>query len=115
MQWASIVGASPPSVPSLALGLLSSIFAPAHALSCLCVCSSSASLQYKGLEELYKQYKDQGLVILGFPCNGFGSQVSRCSHARPCAGPLVLLLLLTSGARFCFFLSVPRVGAGHGG
>ncbi|KND02016.1 uncharacterized protein SPPG_02520 [Spizellomyces punctatus DAOM BR117] len=30
--------------------------------------------QYKGLEELYQQYKDQGLVILGFPCNQFGSQ-----------------------------------------
>lgn len=30
--------------------------------------------QYKGLEELYQSYKDQGLVILGFPCNQFGSQ-----------------------------------------
>lgn len=30
--------------------------------------------QYKGLEELYQQFKDQGLVILGFPCNQFGSQ-----------------------------------------
>ncbi|PVV00010.1 hypothetical protein BB559_000194 [Furculomyces boomerangus] len=30
--------------------------------------------QYKGLEELYKKYKDEGLVILGFPCNQFGSQ-----------------------------------------
>ncbi len=30
--------------------------------------------QYKGLEELYKKYKDQGLVILGFPCNQFFSQ-----------------------------------------
>ena len=30
--------------------------------------------QYKGLEALYKDLKDQGLVILGFPCNGFGSQ-----------------------------------------
>ncbi len=30
--------------------------------------------QYKGLEALYKRYKDQGLVILGFPCNQFGSQ-----------------------------------------
>ncbi|CCE65025.1 hypothetical protein TPHA_0J02050 [Tetrapisispora phaffii CBS 4417] len=30
--------------------------------------------QYKGLEEIYQKYKDQGLVILGFPCNQFGHQ-----------------------------------------
>ena len=30
--------------------------------------------QYEGLEKLYKQYKDQGLMILGFPCNQFGAQ-----------------------------------------
>lgn len=30
--------------------------------------------QYKGLEELYKKYKDRGLVILGFPCDQFGHQ-----------------------------------------
>ena len=30
--------------------------------------------QYKGLEALYEKYKDKGLVILGFPCNQFGSQ-----------------------------------------
>ncbi|MDC7218924.1 MAG: glutathione peroxidase [Spirochaetales bacterium] len=30
--------------------------------------------KYKGLEELYKTYKDQGLVILGFPCNQFANQ-----------------------------------------
>jgi glutathione peroxidase len=30
--------------------------------------------QYKGLEELYRKYKDQGFQILGFPCNQFGSQ-----------------------------------------
>src|SRR5690625_7408319 len=30
--------------------------------------------QYKGLEALYQEYKDQGLVILGFPCNQFGKQ-----------------------------------------
>ena len=30
--------------------------------------------QYEGLEVLYQKYKDQGLVILGFPCNQFGNQ-----------------------------------------
>ncbi|WP_339516750.1 glutathione peroxidase [Pseudomonas sp. RL_15y_Pfl2_60] len=30
--------------------------------------------QYKGLEALWQTYKDQGLVILGFPCNQFGKQ-----------------------------------------
>ena len=30
--------------------------------------------QYEGLENLYRTYKSQGLVILGFPCNQFGNQ-----------------------------------------
>ena len=30
--------------------------------------------QYKGLEELYKEYKDRGFEILDFPCNQFGHQ-----------------------------------------
>ncbi len=30
--------------------------------------------QYAGLEAMYKKYKDQGLVILGFPANNFGGQ-----------------------------------------
>lgn len=30
--------------------------------------------QYKGLEALYKKYKDDGLVIIGFPANNFGNQ-----------------------------------------
>ncbi|MBP6428963.1 MAG: glutathione peroxidase [Bacteroidales bacterium] len=30
--------------------------------------------QYEGLEELNKKYADQGLVILGFPCNQFLGQ-----------------------------------------
>lgn len=30
--------------------------------------------QYAGLEALYEKFKDKGLVVLGFPCNDFGSQ-----------------------------------------
>lgn len=30
--------------------------------------------QYKGLEAVYEQFKDQGLVVLGFPCNQFRAQ-----------------------------------------
>lgn len=30
--------------------------------------------QYKGLEELYQQYKDKGFKVLGFPCNQFAQQ-----------------------------------------
>jgi len=30
--------------------------------------------QYKGLEALHKKFKDQGLVILGFPCDQFAHQ-----------------------------------------
>lgn len=30
--------------------------------------------QYAGLQKLYKEYEKKGFVILGFPCNQFGSQ-----------------------------------------
>src|SRR6185295_2424496 len=30
--------------------------------------------QYEGLQALYLKYKDQGLVVAGFPANNFGGQ-----------------------------------------
>jgi glutathione peroxidase len=30
--------------------------------------------QYAGLEALHREYKDKGLVIIGFPCNQFANQ-----------------------------------------
>ena len=30
--------------------------------------------QYEGLEALYRDYRDRGFAVLGFPCNQFGKQ-----------------------------------------
>ena len=30
--------------------------------------------QFAGLQQLHQQYADKGLVVIGFPCNQFGSQ-----------------------------------------
>src|SRR5476649_2112457 len=30
--------------------------------------------QFEGLEKLYEEYTEKGLVVLGFPCNQFASQ-----------------------------------------
>ena len=30
--------------------------------------------QYAGLQKLHEKYHDQGLVVMGFPCNQFGQQ-----------------------------------------
>jgi glutathione peroxidase len=32
------------------------------------------TLQYAGLEELYRKYRERGFVVLGFPCGQFGQQ-----------------------------------------
>ncbi len=30
--------------------------------------------QYEGLQELHEEFKDRGLIVLGFPCDQFGHQ-----------------------------------------
>jgi glutathione peroxidase-family protein len=41
---------------------------------------------YAGLQELYESFRDKGLVVLGFPCNQFGSQEPGPSpRSRPSA------------------------------
>src|SRR5574337_881925 len=44
--------------------------------------------QYKGLQDLYDTYKDQGFTILDFPCNQFGDQApgSAAGVAAPLPG-----------------------------
>lgn len=42
--------------------------------------------QFEGLEQLHQKYKDQGLVVIGFPCNQFLDQEpeSNESMAQAC-------------------------------
>ena len=35
---------------------------------------------YAGLEELYRGFKDRGLIVLGFPCHQFGNQEPGTEH-----------------------------------
>ena len=53
--------------------------------------------QYQGLEELYARYRDQGLVVLGFPSNDFAQETgSNTEIAQFCEN--------TFGVRFPMFV-----------
>ena len=40
------------------------------------------SNQFDGLEDLYKKYQDNGLVVLGFPSNQFKQELSNAEEAE---------------------------------
>lgn len=63
--------------------------------------------QYRGLEDLYRKYQGQGLVVLGFPSNDFGGQEpgSNKSIAKFCR--------LTYGVEFPMFEKSRVVGTGR--
>ncbi len=60
--------------------------------------------QYEGLEKLYKQYRDRGLVITGFPSNDFAGQ-------EPGSSEEIQSFCTTNfGVDFPMFEKVPVVG-----
>ena len=62
--------------------------------------------QYAGLEALYRQHRDRGLTVLGFPCDQFGHQEpgDEAEIARFCS--------LTYDVTFPMFAKVEVNGAG---
>jgi glutathione peroxidase len=62
--------------------------------------------QYEGLEQLYKQYRDQGLVVAGFPANDFAGQ-------EPGTNEEILAFCKASfDVEFPLFEKITVVGAG---
>lgn len=63
------------------------------------------TVQYEGLEKLYAQYKNQGLVVLGFASNDFGQQEPGANKeiAEFCNN--------TYGVKFPMFAKTSVVGA----
>jgi glutathione peroxidase len=63
--------------------------------------------QYTALEALYQQYKDQGLVVLGFPANDFAGQepgtdaeiAAFCSTEYPVTFPLFSKIHVTGPSK----------------
>ena len=63
--------------------------------------------QYEGLEALWREYADKGLVVLGFPCNQFAGQEpgSAAEIAEFCA--------VNFGVSFPLFARIEVNGAGE--
>lgn len=61
--------------------------------------------QYEGLEKLYKQYRDRGFVIAGFPSNDFAGQEPGTSEE------IQSFCTMNFGVDFPMFEKIPVVGA----
>jgi len=62
--------------------------------------------QYEGLEQLYEEYADDGLVVLGFPCDQFGHQEPGDEAA------IQEFCSLTYGVSFPMFAKIEVNGSG---
>lgn len=62
--------------------------------------------QYEGLEQLWQDYKERGLVVLGFPCNQFGKQEPDSEEA------IAEFCTLNFGVSFPLFKKVEVNGEG---
>lgn len=60
--------------------------------------------QYEGLEKIYEQYKDRGLVVAGFPANDFKSQ-EPATEAE-----IQTFCTMNYGVKFPMFSKIPVVG-----
>ena len=76
--------------------------------------------QYEGLEQLWQQYKDRGLMVLGFPCNQFGAQepgseqeiASFCSTSFGVSFPLFRKLEVNGPGAHPLFVELKRRAPG---
>lgn len=64
---------------------------------------SNFTPQYEGLESLYQKYKDQGLVVLGFPSDDFGKE-------EPDANDAIKQFVAKYKVTFPLFAKVPLAG-----
>lgn len=55
--------------------------------------------QYSGLESLYKKYKDQGLVVMGFPANQFGVRSRERTSKSPRSARITTRLIFRCSPR----------------
>ena len=62
--------------------------------------------QFDGLEKMYAKYQEQGLVVVGFPSNDFGSQDPGSNKE------IADFCRLTYGVKFPMFAKSEVVGAG---